>query len=539
MTLKQILQRIGRAQQPDIDYFEYLTRNIFSFGQVNRTPYTNTMAFRVNGEISFGRGHSFNEAYWRIQDDKLVLLSEDGAVSTSFPLTEKSEFPQKLVGDFVLEDTEETIQHVLRPMGKGEILDFLTDSLSEQAQQSEKSVKKIIQAPVVKSRHSRIRLLFILNAAETLEAVLPLIKATKADKRFEVKVIQVARLFRNQIREEAFTQLANRLRAENIQTVDLADSDEANFMRIQNWQPDFVLRQSEWDQDFPVEYSIENFYWTKVIYVPYIVLEEFIENPNSKMPLFTMEFFEHVWRMYLAMSPSPKAMTELDKTFVSSDIFKPVGSMKAEMIRNTSPRWPETNLKKRVLWMPHHSIGDDWFNMGTFDRVYLDMLNWTRDHPNVSVVLNPHPSLPDVIAAGNFKSIDSGRYKQFLQDWLALPNTAFVIGESNYPYSAAADVVLTDGISSLYEVQLQETPVVYLERPDHVSFSKIGDLWMSGVHRTRTLQEALESVMALLDSYDPLREQQIENSNMVLDELDVSTKIIDDIVTEFESGNLK
>ena len=70
-------------------------------------------------------------------------------------------------------------------------------------------------------------------------------------------------------------------------------------------------------------------------------------------------------------------------------------------------------------------------------------------------------------------------------------------------------------------------------------FSKIGDLWMSGVHRTRTLQEALESVMALLDSYDPLREQQIENSNMVLDELDVSTKIIDDIVTEFESGNLK
>ncbi|MBJ7657895.1 hypothetical protein [Weissella confusa] len=321
--------------------------------------------------------------------------------------------------------------------------------------------------------------------------------------------------------------------------MDLADSDEANFMRIQNWQPDFVLRQSEWDQDFPVEYSIENFYWTKVIYVPYIVLEEFIENPNSKMPLFTMEFFEHVWRMYLAMSPSPKAMTELDKTFVSSDIFKPVGSMKAEMIRNTSPRWPETNLKKRVLWMPHHSIGDDWFNMGTFDRVYLDMLNWTRDHPNVSVVLNPHPSLPDVIAAGNFKSIDSGRYKQFLQDWLALPNTAFVIGESNYPYSAAADVVLTDGISSLYEVQLQETPVVYLERPDHVSFSKIGDLWMSGVHRTRTLQEALESVMALLDSYDPLREQQIENSNMVLDELDVSTKIIDDIVTEFESGNLK
>lgn len=177
--------------------------------------------------------------------------------------------------------------------------------------------------------------------------------------------------------------------------------------------------------------------------------------------------------------------------------------------------------------------------MGTFDRVYLDMLNWTRNHPNVSVVLNPHPSLPDVIAAGNFESIDSGRYKQFLQDWLALPNTAFVIGESNYPYSAAADVVLTDGISSLYEVQLQETPVVYLERPDHVSFSKIGDLWMSGVHRTRTLQEALESVMALLDSYDPLREQQIENSNMVLDELDVSTKIIDDIVTEFESGNLK
>ncbi|MBJ7642424.1 hypothetical protein [Weissella confusa] len=539
MTLKRIFQRIGRAQRPDVDYFDYLMNNIFSFGRLNQLPYTKAMAFHVNGEISFGGERSVNEAYWRIQNDELLLLDEEGKISTSFLLPKGSDVPKSLVGDFKLEKTDEPIQHELRLMGQAEVLDYLTNALSVRVNQSENKTKELLKAPILKTQHARVRLLFILNAAETLEAVLPLIKAAKVDSRFEVKVIQVARLFRNQVREDAFEQLASRLKAEDIQTVNLSASDEINFSRIKNWQPDFVLRQSEWDQDFPDEYAIENFYWTKVIYVPYIVLEEFIENPNSNLPLFTMDFYEHVWRMYLAMEPSSKAMNTLDKTFISSDIFKPVGSMKAEMIRNVVPSWPENNLNKRVLWMPHHSIGDGWFNMGTFNHVYTDMLNWTRNHPNISVVLNPHPSLPDVIGSSDFGSINTEKYNQFLDEWNALPNAGFIVGESNYPYSAAADVVLTDGISSLYEVQLQDTPIVYLERFDHVAFSEIGEKWMTGVHREQSLDGALNSVETLLGADDSLREQQIENAKMVLSETNVATKILDDMVAEFESEKLK
>ncbi|MBS6378047.1 MAG: hypothetical protein KH410_01585 [Weissella confusa] len=123
MTLKRIFQRIGRAQRPDVDYFDYLMNNIFSFGRLNQLPYTKAMAFHVNGEISFGGERSVNEAYWRIQNDELLLLDEEGKISTSFLLPKGSDVPKSLVGDFKLEKTDEPIQHELRLMGQAEVLD--------------------------------------------------------------------------------------------------------------------------------------------------------------------------------------------------------------------------------------------------------------------------------------------------------------------------------------------------------------------------------------------------------------------------------
>jgi hypothetical protein len=117
-----------------------------------------------------------------------------------------------------------------------------------------------------------------------------------------------------------------------------------------------------------------------------------------------------------------------------------------------------------------------------------------------------------------------------------LPNTFVVSGESNYPYSAAADVVLTDGISAIYEVQFQSTPIVYVERIDHVPFSNIGEEWLQGVHRVNDLETALAILSDLIVIPDELAGIQRRLTASLIGGHNPAELILQDVIFDFEES---
>lgn len=535
--IKKMIRKFGELQAPEFSYEEYLTNNLFSFGRFGGPTYSSAVRFFANGDVKFDNIYSENERFWRIDGSNLVLETSSHQPSTVFDL-KNLQREKRLIGEFLLDASG--ITHQLSKVGIAEIL----ESTATQIRASERSIEQLqnymmdknlenLKAGVLSARHKKARMAFILNAPETLDAVLPLIKAAVKNDFFEVRVVPVRRFFRGTERQESLQILLDLLCEKKIEVVLPSENDQTTFNRLKNWRPDYVLRQTEWDQDFPEPFAIKNFFWTKMLYVPYVVLEDFILNPNSDMPLYTMEFFENVWRIFLP-SPLNKAnQLSLRKTFISEEIFSVVGSMKAQAIARISPKWPVGTNAKKVLWMPHHSVGTGWFNMGTFDSNYSEMLAWATNHPEVSVALNAHPSLRDVIAGGESSIMTIEMYDSFVRDWLDLPNTSVITGESNYPYSAMADVVITDGISSLYEVQLQVTPIVYIEREDHVPFTEEGESWMSGVHRVPTMADALQQTSEILDTGDEFQNAQYSNINRILEPADVAQIIMGELYNDF------
>ncbi|WLR91547.1 hypothetical protein [Shinella zoogloeoides] len=92
---------------------DWLTRHVFSFEVgPQRHLVTSGMLFEKDGRIG-GYQHP-NEAGWRIDDDRLFILREDGTPSCIAILMEADDGSREIVGPFLLE--EEIHLHYFRPL---------------------------------------------------------------------------------------------------------------------------------------------------------------------------------------------------------------------------------------------------------------------------------------------------------------------------------------------------------------------------------------------------------------------------------------
>lgn len=516
------------------NWHEFFVDHIFSFGQVGQIPYTSSFVFRRDGTIRFGQGNSANERYWELTDYNLEIKNENFETTTVFQISEDSKDTFK--GVFI---PDPNIKHQLSVVSEFEavldVIDNQNDRISTAVIQQQNAIQDQVRMSTTSHKHKLIRVAFILNAIETVNAAIPLMRALLNDARFEIRVVPLNRIFRGAEQPGSRELLVAELEKHGIATVTVSADPSDVIGRLRDWRPDFLFRQSEWDQDFPEEFSARNLFWTKIIHTSYVVTENFVFNPNSELPFFMLDYYEKIWRYFVAEPLTEHDMSLLSKTFISAEVFSPVGSIKAIEISNTEAHWPVKTNKKKVIWMPHHSIGDEWFAFGTFDKIYTIMLNWAEMHPDISVVFNPHPSLSAVITQGT-GDISQDEYHDFMQSWEALPNTEVLVQTNSYPAVAAADVVLSDGISILYEAQILRKNIVFIENPNHVLFTDYGEKLARGFHREENIEQALLLTEQLLDTKNnDLLDFQIENTAAWLKNDKPEQAIIEEMVEEIDS----
>ena len=166
------------------------------------------------------------------------------------------------------------------------------------------------------------------------------------------------------------------------------------------------------------------------------------------------------------------------------------------------PAWPIEGQPQnyRLIWAPHHSIGDDWLGFGTFVETHAAMLRWAQEDGGVDFVLKPHPALFTRIR-GERPDLAPG-LEQFLTEWGGLPNTALVEGGDYGALLAASNAMVTDGISFLAEYQLFDKPLVFLDSGRHVPFNDVGQLVATGAWTVGNV-DAARSVLAALRAGEP------------------------------------
>lgn len=513
-------------------WYEYFTGHYFTFGKQDQRPYTRTMYLTEKGRI--GNYNSFNESYWDIQDDKFTFYDRDHDATTSFDLPDEPALlaDNTLIGTY-LNDPE--LKHVLRARTGEASGPWVMTELDNRLQADLKPIQDGVVEGLQKVKattHHEIRIAFLINSLETLPALLPLIDATRADKRFEMKLIVSDKVFQIVDPLHTIEPLTAYLHAHHYNYVKVERDFFGAVHRLELWQPDFIIRQSEWDTDWPRAFAGKNLCWSRLIYVPYVITESFLIAPDRKDSLLTNDYYQYIWRYFMPEPLLPEQRNEIESSYISTSVFSPVGSMKAIQIKNAKPAWPlEADGKKKVIWMAHHSIFDGWYNFGAFLSIHDDMIEWAKNHPELSILFNPHPLLYENMKLGDTHSLMK-EYNTFLDAWNALPNTGILEKAVQYPATQAADVVLTDGISSLYEMQIQTKPIVGLIRPDHSAWGPTGEKLMRGIHVVQTAEEAQAEVERLLTEPNDLASVEAENTAAWVANRHPETAIINEMVQE-------
>lgn len=537
MTMDQEQQNIWR---------QFFTTHIFSFGKREMPTYTDTLFFEANGKV--GGYESANERYWHIDEDGLHMQNDQHNDTTMFELesftADKIDY-QLFEGHYLKNDS---VVHELRVQT---ITDFYANQLNAFSDRMDDIVRKgtrsvvsrelrnvSTQAQKIRTQH-KIRLAFIINSLETLPALMPLITKSLNDPRFEVKIMVTDKYYLGMDSLGTYDDVARELDDRGIEYIN-AQNYHQSYLRLKRWQADFIVRQSEWDADFSNEFSGNHLNWSRLVYVPYIITESFIKSPDSdEDSLLTNEYYENVWRYFVPSQLTDDEQAKIKRTFISQEVFSPVGSMKAIEIKNAKPKWPldMTGRDKKVVWMAHHSIGSHWFNMGSFPKIYKQMLDWADSHPTISVLFNPHPLLEEIIKSGEYPGYTVDDYHDFLKQWDQLPNTGVLINEPQYNATAAADAIFTDGISSLYEMQIQNKPIVSIARHDQENLTTTGEKLMTGVHTYYTMDEVFTELEYLLNHDDDKLKVQQQNVRPWVKNEHPEVAIIEQMVQEMNGDS--
>jgi hypothetical protein len=372
------------------------------------------------------------------------------------------------------------------------------------------------------------RVAFVTFYFEAWDALAEVYQRMLDDPRFEVLVVAIPRKLTGDASWDDASGVSDYFASQGIDhVIGSADASE-----LRDWAPDYVFINYPWQRNYQKAYRADELVkFTRIAYVPYYSLplvNEPDESGHGILPaqdgspgvaghlytqrshqlaslVFTQDRFvrdayattsrgaEHV---FFTGSPKVDALIKAAEAIV--------GSGKVE---SSAHRHAGGGLT-RVVWAPHHSYSAHWLNFGTFAQNYLEALEWATEHPEVDIVLRPHPFMFGTLV--DREVISDSDLDVWLAGWDALPNTSIDSQSGPAELFVSCDVLLTDGISFLAEYPLVTgKPSVYIENQSHWQFSALGELAAQASVRLSSFAEFVAGFDFILEAGLPDRSAEI------------------------------
>lgn len=361
---------------------------------------------------------------------------------------------------------------------------------------------------------ARKKVVFLTFYYEAWDALAEIYELMSRDSRFEVAVVAIDRRLTGEVGFSGANKVSSFF--ESLGIPHLVNADLSSLFDAPDRSktgPDYIFVNYPWQRNYSPQYRPDQLARIgRIVYVPYYSLPLVQEPIDGVRP--ESGFIEHAPHLY---SQRMHQLTSIDtRQFGSTkldalvrDVAALSGANAAQAssatartglagvgigVSNSSARGALGAEKKtglrRILWAPHHSYSAHWLNFGNFARVHEQMLQWAAAHgpagsPNAAgtnplgeafeVVLRAHPFMFGTLADRGVMS--QAAVDDWLARWSALPNTRVEVGESAAASFAAADYLITDGISFLAEWPLaKKRPAIFMENPEHWPFTELGEL---------------------------------------------------------------
>jgi len=121
------------------------------------------------------------------------------------------------------------------------------------------------------------------------------------------------------------------------------------------------------------------------------------------------------------------------------------------------------NVKKVIIYAPHHSVTYDTLKAATFDENYLILLELAQKYSDfITWIVKPHPLLADrCIQRGIFNNQDE--YEAYWKEWDMISKTSNKSNEEYFGLFNESDAMITDSVSFLAEYQFTHKPLLLME----------------------------------------------------------------------------
>lgn len=293
--------------------------------------------------------------------------------------------------------------------------------------------------------------------------------------------------------------------------------------------PDFVIRQSPWDNDIPDLYSSLNVAHYRLIYIPYFSLDLIDDFSFNQTNLVVNQNFHLVCHKIYCLSQV--YWEKAKRTFIGNpDILKFLGNTKLEYLHKKFPLLPKHHFKDRgclnILWAPHHSINSEWLAFGTFEKNCLYIIELLKKYGNqIHIKYRPHPLLDNSMRL-KFPEL----LQNFNEEWAKLPNASVDTSWDYLESFAWSDMLLTDGVSFIAEYPLTYQPVVFIENESHMKFNDNGNLAYDCCYVAKENEQIEQYIIQFMNNDLPIKTKQLEKYKQTLLIDDVAEKIVNDIL---------
>ena len=341
---------------------------------------------------------------------------------------------------------------------------------------------------------SPIKVVFLTFYFEAWDALADVHSQMLNDERFEVTVISIPRRFR---KEEPFAdedKVSAFLTEQGVKHLSFNFDDSlVGLARLRELAPDYVFINYPWQRNYQPGYRVEALSeFTKVCYVPYYSLA--LVNEPGEIGVTPYLFTQRSNQLAsLVFTQDANTIYAYAKTSRGNGYVHLTGTPKIDAlvrkVNESDPHWPLNNPgNRKLVWAPHHSFSESWFNFGMFPKISGQMLHFAKSNPQLDILMRPHPIMFGNVVASGVRTEDE--LNLWLQEWNALPNTAIDSEGDIAPLFAAADIFVTDGISFLGEYPLATgKPAIFFENDAHWPWSPIGKIAARATIHVQTFQE--------------------------------------------------
>ena len=298
--------------------------------------------------------------------------------------------------------------------------------------------------------------------------------------------------------ETIFTQTKNKKFFDNlnINSIDGYDYQNNKIIDIKSLEPDIVFYQQPWylnNCNHPK--LVSSYALTIMAPYGYTTLGEKEWGSDG-----VKEIYQSLW---LFLAESPYHIKFYKKAAKMKNNLIALGSLKFDNYQKPISNNPFKNPQNlKIIYAPHHSLGNNGLKMSTFANDYLNFLNFAKNNPQFSFAYKPHPMLENSVVEHNLMSKEE--YENYVNNWNNLEN-AIVYNKGEYfDLFKSSDILITDCSSFLAEYFPTTKPIIFLNRADRAPFDKFGNKIKKGFYEVNCFEE-IEKTIEAITKIDPLK----------------------------------